>query len=39
MKIVFIHGRSQQEKDPEEIKAEWVDSLKEGLSKSDLTLS
>jgi hypothetical protein len=36
--LVLIHGRSQQGRDPDEAKAEWVDSLREGLDKSHLEL-
>lgn len=34
--LVFIHGRSQQHKDPVALKAEWVDAFEEGLAKSGL---
>jgi hypothetical protein len=37
-KLVLVHGRSQEGKDPGELKWTWVNSLKEGLAKSDLTL-
>lgn len=33
--IIFIHGRSQQGKQPSELKQEWVDSLNRGLRLSD----
>lgn len=36
--LVFVHGRSQQEKDSVALKAEWIDALEEGLGKSGLTL-
>ncbi|WP_020108273.1 hypothetical protein [Nocardia sp. 348MFTsu5.1] len=36
--IIFIHGRSQQGKDSSELKQEWIDSLNEGLGKSDPSL-
>jgi hypothetical protein len=37
--IIFIHGRSQQGKDPAALKQEWIDSLNEGLAKSDPALA
>lgn len=36
--LIFIHGRSQQEKDSIALKAEWINSLEEGLEKSGLKL-
>lgn len=36
--LVFIHGRSQQGYDSIKLKKLWVDSLKEGLAKHNLTL-
>ena len=36
--LVFIHGRSQQHKDAVALKKEWLDTLGEGLAKSNLTL-
>jgi hypothetical protein len=36
--LVLVHGRSQQGKDPAELKREWLDALDEGLTKSGLTL-
>jgi hypothetical protein len=36
--LVFIHGRSQQHKDADALKKEWLDALGEGLTKSGLTL-
>lgn len=38
MKLLLIHGRDQQGKDPDNLKAEWINSLKSGLSKSGLEL-
>ena len=38
MKLVFIHGRSQQGNDPDKLKTDWLDALQEGLKKSHLTL-
>ena len=37
-KLVLVHGRSQEGKDPEQLKWTWVQALKEGLAKSGLTL-
>lgn len=34
--LVFIHGRSQQEKDSIALKAEWIDAFAKGLSLSGL---
>ena len=36
--LVFIHGRSQQHKDADALKKEWLDALGEGLTKSGLDL-
>lgn len=38
MNLILIHGRDQQGKDPSELKKEWLDTLKKGLSKSGLEL-
>lgn len=38
MKVVFIHGRSQENKDPEKLKKTWIKALKNGLKKSGLNL-
>jgi hypothetical protein len=38
MKLVFIHGRDQQGKDPHELRTTWINTLKAGLEKSGLTL-
>jgi len=38
MRLVFIHGRSQQGKDPVVLKRQWLDALETGLQKSGLTL-
>ena len=37
-KLVLIHGRGQEGKDPEELKWTWVRALQEGLAKNHLTL-
>jgi hypothetical protein len=36
--LVLVHGRSQQGKDPAQLKREWLDVLDEGLAKNGLTL-
>lgn len=36
--LVFVHGRAQQNYDADKLKELWVDSLKKGLEKNDLTL-
>ncbi len=36
MKIVFIHGRSQQDKDPDELRQQWEDAFDKGLSAAGL---
>src|SRR4029453_14972330 len=36
--LVLVHGRSQQHKDPVNLKKAWLDALAEGLAKSGLTL-
>ena len=36
--LVFIHGRSQQEKDSKQLKAEWIEAWKKGLAKNGLTM-
>ena len=36
--LIFIHGRSQEGKDSFALKKEWIDTLKEGLTKSGLDL-
>jgi hypothetical protein len=38
MNLILIHGRDQQGKNPSELKKEWLDTLKEGLSKNNLEL-
>ena len=37
-RLVFVHGRAQEQKDSIALKAEWIDALREGLSKSGLQL-
>lgn len=36
--LVLVHGRSQEHRDPATLKREWLDALKAGLAKSQLTL-
>jgi hypothetical protein len=36
--LVLVHGRSQQGKDPDGLKREWLDALHVGLAKSELDL-
>lgn len=37
--LVFIHGRSQQGKDPDALKQEWLDALAAGLAANDPPLA
>lgn len=37
-RLVFVHGRAQQDKDPAALKKEWVDSFRDGLAVSSLDL-
>jgi hypothetical protein len=36
--LIFIHGRSQQDKDPQELKDTWVSALQNGMKDAGLTL-
>jgi pimeloyl-ACP methyl ester carboxylesterase len=38
MRLVFIHGRAQEGRNPEDVRQEWISALDQGLSKSGLTL-
>lgn len=38
MKLVMVHGRSQQGKDELKLKKEWLDALAYGLARADKTL-
>lgn len=38
MKLVFIHGRSQEDKDPLVLRQRWVVALREGLAEGGLEL-
>src|SRR5687768_5880664 len=37
-KLVFIHGRAQQNKDGAALKKEWITALNKGLKANNLTL-
>jgi hypothetical protein len=37
-KLVFVHGRAQENKDPVALRKSWIHSLKSGLAKSNLSL-
>lgn len=37
-KLVLVHGRAQEGKDPQQLKWTWVQALKDGLTKSGLSL-
>lgn len=37
-KLVFIHGRAQQNKDSKALKGEWIAAFREGLAKNGLEL-
>jgi pimeloyl-ACP methyl ester carboxylesterase len=39
MKLVFVHGRDQQGKKPNELKKAWLDTLAKGLSAQRLALA
>jgi hypothetical protein len=38
MRLVFIHGRAQEGRNPEDVLQEWISALKGGLDKSGLKL-
>jgi hypothetical protein len=38
MRLVFIHGRGQEGRNPEDVRQEWISALKAGLDKSGLKL-
>lgn len=38
MKIVFVHGRAQEGKEPVALRQTWEDSFREGLRNADLSL-
>jgi len=37
MKLIFVHGRDQQNKDPSVLKTQWLDALNKGLDSAGLT--
>jgi hypothetical protein len=37
-KLVFVHGRAQEKKDRIALRESWIDALKDGLAKSNLSL-
>lgn len=37
-RLVFMHGRAQEGKDAKMLKGEWIQSFRDGLAKSDLTV-
>jgi hypothetical protein len=39
IRLVFVHGRAQQDKDAAGLKQEWIGALRRGLAKSGLRLS
>jgi len=38
MKVIFIHGRDQQDQAPRQLRANWLTAWEKGLAKSNLTL-
>src|SRR5271166_1469234 len=38
MRLVFIHGRAQEGRNPEDVRQEWISALNVGLGKSGLKL-
>ena len=34
--LVFVHGRSQEQKDAKQLKAQWISALRQGLEKNGL---
>lgn len=38
MKLILVHGRSQQGKDPVQLQQQWVSSLNEGLNRANVEL-
>jgi hypothetical protein len=38
MRLIFIHGRSQQGRDPDVLKREWLEALQKGLQRAGLTM-
>ncbi len=38
MKVIFVHGRDQQEQSPRQLRANWLTAWEKGLAKSNLSL-
>jgi hypothetical protein len=38
MKLLMVHGRDQQGKNPDDLEEEWLEALRHGLSKAGLSL-
>lgn len=38
MKVVFVHGRDQQDQSPQELRKIWLEAWEKGLAKSNLSL-
>lgn len=38
MKVIFVHGRDQQEQSPRQLRANWLTAWEKGLAKSNLIL-
>jgi len=38
MKVIFVHGRDQQDLTPRQLRANWLTAWEKGLAKSDLAL-
>lgn len=38
MKVIFVHGRDQQEQAPRQLRANWLTAWEKGLEKSNLSL-
>lgn len=39
MKLIFIHGRKQENRDPIELRETWVKTWEDGLNKSNLAMN
>ena len=38
MKVIFVHGRDQQDQSPRQLRANWLTAWEKGLAKSNLSL-
>ncbi len=38
MKVIFVHGRDQQDQSPRQLRANWITAWEKGLAKSNLSL-